>query len=87
MIFRFILICIIIYLLVRSFVRFFAEQISSSDEVFEEKRRKSKKSGVPRRLGSMLITRRLSISAISWHLVKGGSDMRGVSWLFQGFGA
>ncbi len=49
--FRFILICIIIYLLVRSFVRFFAEQISSSDEVFEEKRRKSKKSGVSKEIG------------------------------------
>ncbi len=49
--FRFILICIIIYLLVRSFVRFFAEQISSSNEVFEEKRRKSKKSGVSKEIG------------------------------------
>ncbi len=52
--FRFILICIIIYLLVRSFVRFFAEQISSSDEVFEEKRRKSKKSGVSKEIGEYI---------------------------------
>lgn len=52
--FRFILICIIIYLLVRSFVRFFAEQISSSNEVFEEKRRKSKKSGVSKEIGEYI---------------------------------
>ncbi|MDY0098541.1 MAG: hypothetical protein RBR81_05020 [Bacteroidales bacterium] len=35
----------------RSFVRFFAEQNSRSDEISEEKRRKSKKSGVSKEIG------------------------------------
>lgn len=51
---RFILICIIIYLLVRSFVRFFAEQSSRSDEIHEEERRRKKKTGVSKEIGEYI---------------------------------